>query len=115
MKKILGEGLLKANTLFMFTNEVFNNICSEREKLNIKWETTALFITDALNCTQKLLFQSLALRFVAMKNKILNMSKNRKLKEKKQFSDELFIPPKPKANELLAENKNYFPSPDLQI
>ena len=70
------EGLLRANTPFAFTNEVFYNICNEREKLNIKWETIALFITDALNCTQKVLFQSLATKFVAMKNKIQNMSEN---------------------------------------
>ena len=85
-------------------------ICNEREKLNIKRETIALFITDALNCTQKVLFQSLTPRLVVMKNKIQNTSKDRKLKEDKQFLDELFVPPKPKANEVLAESENYFPS-----
>ena len=69
------EGLLRANTPFAFTNEVFY-ICNEREKLNIKWQTIALFITDALNCTQKVLSQSLALKFVAMKNKTQNTSEN---------------------------------------
>ena len=44
------EGLIKANTPFVFTNEVFYKICNEWEKLNIKWETIALFITDVLNC-----------------------------------------------------------------
>ena len=49
-----------------------------------------------------------------MKNKIQNMPKDRKLKEKKQFLDELLVPPKPKANEVLAESENYFPSPDFE-
>ena len=113
-EKLLREGLLKVNAPFMFTNEVFYNICNEREKLNIKWETIALFITDELNCTQKVLFQSLTPRFVAMENEIQNMSKDWKLKEKKQFLDELFLPPKPKANEVLAESETYFPSPDFE-
>ena len=39
------------------------------------------------------------------------MSKDRRLKEKKQFLDELFVPPKPKANEVLAESENHFRSP----
>ena len=42
------------------------------------------------------------------------MSKDRKLKEKKQFLDQLFVPPKPKANEVLAESENYFPRPDFE-
>ena len=69
-EKLLEEGLLKANTPFVFANDVFYNICNGQEKLNIKWESTALFITDALSCTQKVLFQSLAPSFVTMKNKI---------------------------------------------
>ena len=68
-EKLLEEGLLRANTPFMFTNEVFYNVCNEWEKLNIKWETIAFFIKDALNCAQKVLFQSLAPRSVAIKNK----------------------------------------------
>ena len=28
--------------------------------------------------------------------------------------DELLVPPKPKANEVLAESENYFPSPDFE-
>ena len=75
----------------------------------------ALFITDALNCTQKVLFQSLAPSIVAMKNTIQSMSKDKTLKKKKQFlDDELFVPPKPKSNEVLAESENYFPNPDFE-
>ena len=69
----------------------------------------ALFITDAL-----INFQSLAPSIVAMKNTIQSMSKDKTLKKKKQFLDELFVPPKPKSNEVLAESENYFPNPDFE-
>ena len=109
------EGLLKANTPFLCLQMKFFIISvMNGKKLNMKWETIALFITDDLNCTQKVLLQSLAPRFVAIKNRIQNMSKDRKLKGKKQFTDELFVLPKPKANEVLAESENYFPSPDFE-
>ena len=91
----------------------FLNIFNEWEKLDIKWETIALFITDALNCTQKVLFQSLAPRFVVMKNKIQNTSKDRS--EYFKFLDELFVPPKPKANEVLAESEHYFLSSHFEL
>ena len=78
------EGLLKANTSFWLQIRFFIT-SNEWEKLNIKWEAIALFITDVLNCTQKIIFQYLAPRFVVMKNKIQNMSKVRKLKENSNF------------------------------
>ena len=49
-----------------------------------------------------------------MKNTIQSMSKDKTFKKKKQFLDELFVPPKPKSNEVLAESENYFPNPDFE-
>ena len=44
------------------------------------------------------------------------MSKDRKLKEKKAiFGWVLFVLPKPKAIEVLAESENYFPSSDFEL